>query len=167
MATLALAITLSLIIGVSLGLLGGGGSILTVPILIYALGVAEKSAIASSLFIVGVTSAVAAVQHARAGNDAWGWAFDVAVGGEGSALAPFEIDFGIDELYRLTDVDPRARVFRHATLGARWHFAEHAKLMANWELRHIGTPSPDTPADARLIAESAADVVSLQLVATF
>lgn len=71
MATLALAVALSLLIGISLGLLGGGGSILTVPILIYALGVEEKSAIASSLLIVGATSAVAAVQHARAGNVVW------------------------------------------------------------------------------------------------
>lgn len=62
---------LSLLIGISLGLLGGGGSILTVPILIYALGVEEKSAIATSLFVVGITSAVAAIQHARAQNVVW------------------------------------------------------------------------------------------------
>ncbi len=69
--TVATALLLSLVIGVSLGLLGGGGSILTVPILIYALDVAEKSAIASSLFVVGTTSAVAAIAHARAGNVVW------------------------------------------------------------------------------------------------
>ena len=71
MTTLALAIALSMLIGVSLGLLGGGGSILTVPILIYALGVEEKSAIASSLLVVGATSAVAVIPHARAGNVVW------------------------------------------------------------------------------------------------
>lgn len=68
---MVIAVLLSLLIGVSLGLLGGGGSILTVPILIYALGVEEKSAIATSLLVVGITSAVAAVQHARAGNVVW------------------------------------------------------------------------------------------------
>lgn len=66
-----LALPLSLFIGISLGLLGGGGSILTVPILIYALGVDEKAAMATSLLVVGITSAVAAVQHARAGNVVW------------------------------------------------------------------------------------------------
>lgn len=71
LSTLALAIPLSLLIGISLGVLGGGGSILTVPILVYALGVEEKSAIASSLLVVGATSAVAVIQHARAGNVAW------------------------------------------------------------------------------------------------
>lgn len=68
---IAFAVAGSLVIGVALGLLGGGGSVLALPILIYALGVEAKSAIASSLFIVGVTSAVAAVQHARAGNVVW------------------------------------------------------------------------------------------------
>lgn len=71
MSILLLAIALSSLIGISLGLLGGGGSILTVPILIYALGVEEKSAIASSLLVVGTTSLVASIQHARAGNVVW------------------------------------------------------------------------------------------------
>lgn len=70
-ATLAFATVLALGIGLGLGLLGGGGSILTLPVLVYALGVEEKSAIATSLFIVGVTSAVAAVSHARNGNVKW------------------------------------------------------------------------------------------------
>lgn len=68
---LALAIPLSLLIGLSLGLLGGGGSILTVPILVYALGVGAKEAIATSLLVVGITSAAAVLQHARAGAVKW------------------------------------------------------------------------------------------------
>jgi uncharacterized membrane protein YfcA len=66
--SLIIALPLSLLIGVSLGLLGGGGSILTVPILVYALDVEPKSAIATSLFVVGVTSAAAMIPHARAGR---------------------------------------------------------------------------------------------------
>lgn len=65
------AALLSLLIGVSLGLLGGGGSILTVPILVYVLGVPPKSAIATSLLVVGVTSAAATISHARAGHVRW------------------------------------------------------------------------------------------------
>ncbi|MDP2314293.1 MAG: sulfite exporter TauE/SafE family protein [Pseudomonadota bacterium] len=67
----ALALVLSVLIGVALGLLGGGGSILTTPILIYALGVETKAAIATSLLVVGVTSVAAVIQHARAGNVEW------------------------------------------------------------------------------------------------
>jgi len=66
-----LAAILASIMGLTLGLLGGGGSILTVPILVYALGVDEKSAIATSLLVVGSTSAMALVAHARAGNVSW------------------------------------------------------------------------------------------------
>lgn len=65
---LPLALVLSLLIGVSLGLLGGGGSILTTPILIYALGVEPKEAIATSLLVVAITSVAGAVQHFRQGN---------------------------------------------------------------------------------------------------
>ena len=71
--TLVLTVTLALsvLIGVSLGLLGGGGSILTVPILTYVAGLDPREAIAASLFVVGVTSAVSAVSHARAGRVQW------------------------------------------------------------------------------------------------
>lgn len=50
----------SLLIGLSLGLIGGGGSILTVPVLVYLFGVDPVLATAYSLFIVGITSAVGA-----------------------------------------------------------------------------------------------------------
>jgi hypothetical protein len=66
--SLVLGIVLSLLIGLSLGLLGGGGSILTVPILVYVLHLEPKPAIATSLVVVGLTSAAAMVPHARAGR---------------------------------------------------------------------------------------------------
>lgn len=64
-------LVLSVLIGVSLGLLGGGGSILTVPILVYVAGQDPKVAIATSLLVVAVTSAAGAVSHARAGRVRW------------------------------------------------------------------------------------------------
>ncbi|GEO97455.1 sulfite exporter TauE/SafE family protein [Kocuria turfanensis] len=69
--TLVLTLLLSVVIGLSLGLLGGGGSILTVPILTYVAGLDPKEAIAASLFVVGVTSAVSAITHARNGRVKW------------------------------------------------------------------------------------------------
>lgn len=59
---------LAALIGLSLGLMGGGGSILTVPILVYVLGFDPKLSIAMSLPIVGVTSLVGAARHWRLGN---------------------------------------------------------------------------------------------------
>lgn len=70
-ATLVIVLALSLLIGVSLGVLGGGGSILTVPILVYVAGMDPKEAIAASLFVVGVTSAAGAISHARGGRVRW------------------------------------------------------------------------------------------------
>jgi uncharacterized membrane protein YfcA/uncharacterized membrane protein YedE/YeeE len=63
-----LVLTLSLLIGLALGLLGGGGSILTVPILVYGLGLEAKQAIATSLLVVAVTSIAALIGHARRGQ---------------------------------------------------------------------------------------------------
>ncbi|TPQ19466.1 sulfite exporter TauE/SafE family protein [Streptomyces sporangiiformans] len=68
---IAVIIAASLLIGAGLGVLGGGGSILTVPILIYLGGMETKEAIATSLFVVGVTSAAGVVSHARAGRVRW------------------------------------------------------------------------------------------------
>lgn len=67
----AVAIGLAVFVGVALGLLGGGGSILTVPLLAYVAGMDAKQAIATSLLVVGVTSAIGAVSHARAGRVQW------------------------------------------------------------------------------------------------
>ncbi len=69
--TLIVALLLAVLVGVSLGLLGGGGSILTTPILTYVLGMEPRVAIASSLFIVGVTSVVGLLTHAKAGRVRW------------------------------------------------------------------------------------------------
>jgi uncharacterized membrane protein YfcA len=49
---------LASLIGISLGLIGGGGSILTVPVLVYVMGVNPTLSTAYSLFIVGITALV-------------------------------------------------------------------------------------------------------------
>lgn len=66
-----LTLTAAVLVGVTLGLFGGGGSILTVPVLVYLAGVQPKVAIAMSLFVVAVTSAAGVVGHARAGRIRW------------------------------------------------------------------------------------------------
>lgn len=65
---LVLEVSLGLLIGLSLGLFGGGGSILTVPILVYAMGFEAKASIAMSLVVVGVTSLIGVIGHWRIGN---------------------------------------------------------------------------------------------------
>jgi len=60
-----LGLALSILIGVSLGLLGGGGSVLTVPIFHYVLGYDVKPSIAMSLAVVGATAAAGALGRLR------------------------------------------------------------------------------------------------------
>jgi len=64
----ALEVFLAITVGIFLGLLGGGGSVLTVPIFVYVLAMAPKTAIASSLAVVGFTSFVGSIRHWRVGN---------------------------------------------------------------------------------------------------
>ena len=68
---IVLAAFLSIFIGGAVGLLGGGGSILTTPLLVYVLDFTPKEAITASLFIVGVTSLFGLINHARGGRVQW------------------------------------------------------------------------------------------------
>lgn len=65
---LILGLFLSALIGLSLGLIGRGGSIITVPILVYVLGVEAHEAVGMSLAVVGGTSLVGSILHHRRGN---------------------------------------------------------------------------------------------------
>lgn len=69
--TLTLALALGLTVGILLGLLGGGGSILAVPILVYALGFPLPEAIPTSLLVIGVASAVGVISKVRARLIEW------------------------------------------------------------------------------------------------
>ena len=68
MATWITGHLLALLIGLSLGLIGGSGSILAVPILVYVLGLNAKEAIAMSLAIVGIVSLIGVIPHWKLGN---------------------------------------------------------------------------------------------------
>ena len=65
---LIVAIPVGLLIGLSLGALGGGGSILTVPALVYLLGMDPRAATTGSLIIVGVTAIFGMLAHRRDGH---------------------------------------------------------------------------------------------------
>jgi uncharacterized membrane protein YfcA len=80
------AVALSLLIGLSLGLLGGGGSILAVPMLVYVARVEVHAAIGMSLAVVGATALVGGLAQARAGRVSLKAA--VLLGAAGMAGAP-------------------------------------------------------------------------------
>lgn len=106
-------IALALLVGLSLGMLGGGGSILTLPILKYVFGLGTKEAITASLFVVGTTSAFGAISHARAGRVRWKTALVFGAagmlgGGLGGLLLPYVPDavllYGFTAMMLLTAI---------------------------------------------------------------
>ncbi len=78
---------LGLVIGVLLGLLGGGGSILAVPALVYGVGMTLSAAVPTSLIVVGVSSATAVLPRLRSGQVAWRIAAVFGAAGAGAAFA--------------------------------------------------------------------------------
>lgn len=90
------AIALGLLIGLALGALGGGGSILAVPVLVYLAGQEPRAATATSLVAVGAAAIVGAANHHRAGRVRWGAALAfIAMGVPGSWLGSL-VNEGID-----------------------------------------------------------------------
>jgi uncharacterized membrane protein YfcA len=95
---IALPILLGSTAGLALGLVGGGGSILTVPLLVGVLAVPPREATTMSLVIVGITALWAAIPHARRGNVRWGRAalfgavglLGTAIGGQLNRAVPPE-----------------------------------------------------------------------------
>ncbi|WP_329546573.1 sulfite exporter TauE/SafE family protein [Streptomyces sp. NBC_01356] len=71
MSVLILALVAGAVVGLALGALGGGGSVLAVPALIYLLGFSPAAATTASLIIVTATSATALYAHAVAGHVRW------------------------------------------------------------------------------------------------
>ncbi|MAP62726.1 MAG: permease [Microbacterium sp.] len=69
--TIALALAFGAVIGILLGLLGGGGSIMAIPALVYALGLDFEQAVLVALIVIAVASAVGAIPKARAGQVNW------------------------------------------------------------------------------------------------
>ncbi|HEY2381853.1 MAG TPA: sulfite exporter TauE/SafE family protein [Terriglobia bacterium] len=63
-----IATILALLVGLSLGALGGGGSIITIPLLVYVARIPAENAVGMSLVIVGTTSLLGAILHFRRGN---------------------------------------------------------------------------------------------------
>ena len=91
---LMILIPCALAVGLTMGLLGSGGSILTVPILVYLMGLDEKVAIASSLAIVGGVAALTTVLNIRERSINWRTAIWFGVPGVagtylGAALSQF------------------------------------------------------------------------------
>ncbi|GAB1692814.1 sulfite exporter TauE/SafE family protein [Krasilnikovia sp. M28-CT-15] len=90
------AIGLGALIGILLGLLGGGGSILAVPALVYGAGQPVAAAVSTSLLVVGITSAAALLPRLRAGLVQWRIAGIVGATGAVAAFAGAAVNHLLD-----------------------------------------------------------------------
>ncbi|MFE7594745.1 sulfite exporter TauE/SafE family protein [Kitasatospora sp. NPDC057512] len=87
MTTLILALAAGAVVGLALGGLGGGGSMLAVPALVYLLGFSPELATTASLVIVAATSLTGLLAHARAGRVRWRTGALFAAAGLPAAMA--------------------------------------------------------------------------------
>lgn len=94
--TLALSLLLGALMGLTIGALGGGGSILTVPALVFGLGLTAQEATTGSLVIVGVTAGIASIGYARDGNARWGRALVLVLAGVPASVAGSQLNRLVD-----------------------------------------------------------------------
>ncbi len=116
-------------VGVSLGLLGGGGSILAVPVLVHILGLPAGVAVPMSLPVVGTASAAGALARWRSGQLRLGMAAVFAAAAMGSSYAAARLGSGIPDR-------PRLVLFTSVMLVA-------ALLMWRRSRRPVGAATPD------------------------
>ena len=92
----ASAAALGVLIGAALGLLGGGGSILAVPALVYGVGESVSEAVTTSLFVVGVSAGVGTLPRIRRGQVRWPVAAVFGAAGAGTAFAGAAVNHLMD-----------------------------------------------------------------------
>ena len=114
----------ALVIGLTLGLMGSGGSILTVPVLIYLLGQEEKLAIAGSLAIVGMISLAASIPYIRDRLVDWRSVFMFGIPGMiGTYFGAWSSAW--------VDGSVQLMVFAGVMLGASWMMLRRQPLQAS------------------------------------
>lgn len=91
----------ALAVGITLGLLGSGGSAITVPLLVYVLGHSGKTAIAESMAIVGLISFFAAIPYSKGKNVDWPSVVFFGIPGMAGTLVGAELGGWADESIQL------------------------------------------------------------------
>jgi len=129
-----LASPLGFLIGISLGALGGGGSILAVPALVYGAGIGPKPATTASLLIVGLTALLGMTAHLRAGRVRVGSGLVFGAVGIGGSLLGSRLNTAVDP-------DVLLLAFSGLMLIAAWRMFAQSRSAARATARlAAGTP---------------------------
>ena len=127
---------LGLLVGLVIGALGGGGSVLTVPLLVFVLGLSAQDATGASLVIVGVASLIASLAHARSGHTRWGTALMLAAAGVPASVLGTRLNRGVEEDVLLLSFSALLLLTAVGMLLRTGHGEEHA---------HSTAPGPSSP----------------------
>ncbi len=95
--TIALAVACGVVIGTVLGMLGGGGSILAVPALVYVLGQSAQDAVTASLVVIGISSAIGALSYHRDRYVRWRVGLVFGVVGIGASFGGTALNRSVDD----------------------------------------------------------------------
>lgn len=144
-------------IGLVMGLLGGGGSILTVPALVYLLGQDPTTATTASLAIVAMTSAFGVLAHARSRRVRWGVGASVGALGIGGSWAGSQAATGVDPQVLLLGFAVLMLVAAQGMLRGRYGGRAPSSSLL---------PAPTTTAPPAARTPRAAGVARLVLAAT-
>jgi uncharacterized membrane protein YfcA len=136
---LLLTLPLGLLVGLALGALGGGGSILAVPALVYAVGLSPKEAVTTSLVVVGLAALGAMVGHRRAGHVRVATGLWFSLAGVAGALAGSRLNRSVDPNLLLA-------AFAGVMLVAAWRMwvAARSRDRAAGPVRHHAGSRPQS-----------------------
>jgi uncharacterized protein len=154
---------LGLLIGLSLGALGGGGSILAVPVLVYAAGQPVRAATTTSLLVVGVAAVASVVGHWRAGRVMAGPGTVVGLAGVGGSFAGSALNRGLDP-------DVLLLAFSALVLVAAWRMVTGCPSCTRAGERQalaLATPGERSVGGLRLDGPTVAKVLAVGTVVGF
>ena len=136
-----IAIALGLLVGLSLGALGGGGSTLAVPILVFVAGLQAQDATTASLLVVGVAAVVGVVSHLRNGNVRLGAGIAFGAAGIVGSRIGLLVNRSLDEQALLL-------AFSALIVFVAIRMYRSAGAVCDPATVHPDTAHPDVPADA-------------------
>jgi hypothetical protein len=118
--TLLLAVACGLVIGMVLGALGGGGSILAVPALVFVLGESAQDATTASLVVIGISSAIGAISYHRDRHVRWRVGMVFGVVGIGASFGGTALNRNVEEGVLLASFASVMAVSAVAMLTKSW-----------------------------------------------
>lgn len=149
--SIALALVCGIVIGLVLGAMGGGGSILAVPALVYVLGESARDATTTSLVVIGISSAIGAISYHRERQVRWRVGLTFGVVGIAASFAGTSLNRNVDQGVLLACFAAVMAVSATAMIGKSWT-GRRSRLPRTSSEQPWSAPRGSTAGVATLIA---------------